>query len=416
MVKVGESIAMNTEELTSVSTLNFIDAVISTYEFPARVLLHDTTLRDGEQHATVLFDKDDKIAIATMLDEMGVHRIEAGMPAVSPEDRSAMLEITKRVQQAQVFALARSRKDDIDQAVQAGVHGVCIEMVVNDVLAAEVFNWDREEALAMLLEASAYAKSQGVYVTVFMIDSTRARVGWLLEFVRRVAAEGHVDSFAVVDTTGSCSPEAIRWLVGQVRGVWSGSLEIHAHNDFGFGAANTLAALAAGVQTAHVCVNGLGERVGNAPLEQVATSLKYLYGQSPGIDLSMLRRVCVEVERRSGVRRADNQPISGNNIYKIQSGIGAYYWSKVWAENPELFYALHPGVVGHDDPMILLGKLSGSANIQYWADKLSLDLHAEDVPSVVERVKTISTAEKRLVAPEELGDIVHAVSERHVPQ
>lgn len=388
-----------------VSKFNFEPDVTSTFDFPRGIELQDTTLRDGEQHATVVFSEDDKLAIAERLDAMGVHRIEAGMPAVSEEDRSAITKIAQRVQNAKVFALVRSRRDDIDHAVACGVDGVQIEMLLNDSLVGDVFGWDRQAALDLMLDSCQYAKSQGLHVASFMIDASRTDLDWIQQYVKAVADAGDVDSFAVVDTAGVCGPEATRWMVEQVRTVWDGSLEIHAHNDLGFGLANTIAALQGGADVAHVSVNGLGERVGNAALEQTAVALRTVYGQDLGLDLSQLRGLSQEVGTRSAVPRAGNQPITGDNIFSMQSGIGIFYFLKLWPIDPRYCYPFLPQLVGHHEPQILLGKLSGAASIEYWAEKLGLEIDTDEIVALLAAVKARSTEEKRLIEPDEIAEL-----------
>jgi methanogen homocitrate synthase len=391
----------------AVSHFNMEPEVTAAFGFPPHIELHDTTLRDGEQHGTAFFSPKDKVAIAAILDEMGVARIEAGMPASSEQDQVAIREIAKNAKRSKVFALVRSRIDDVDKAVELGVRGVCIEMVVNEALAS-IFGWSMDEAIEKLLEACAHAKSQGLFVNAFMIDTTRAKLSWILEFGRRVHEAGMVDSLTVVDTIGGCGPEAMRWLVGQVQQVWPGALEVHAHNDFGLGAATSLAALSSGCSAAHVSMNGLGERSGNAPLEQLAIALEELYGQRLGMNLTMLKKLADEVERRSGVRRAENQPVTGENLYTLQAGVSTYFFLRVWETDPHLMFPIHPDLTGHNQPKVALGKLSGSANVEYWAQHLGLALNPDEVARTVERVKEVAMRESRQVQPDELPALVEA--------
>ncbi|MBV8732321.1 MAG: pyruvate carboxyltransferase, partial [Acidobacteriia bacterium] len=225
-----------------VSPWNFDNAVRSEFHFPQSIQIHDITLRDGEQQTGVIFTKDDKIRIAEGLAEAGVHRIEAGMPVVSPSETAAIKEIVKRNLGPRIFAFSRCMVDDVKRAVDCGVSGVVMEVPSSQHIIQYAYQWPLERAIQLSIESTAYAHEQGLEVVFFPIDFTRADMTWVLDLILRVANEGHMDALALVDTFGVVSPHAMQYLVRQVKARVNKRLEAHFHMDFGMGVANTIMA------------------------------------------------------------------------------------------------------------------------------------------------------------------------------
>src|SRR5712664_419187 len=266
-----------------VSPWNFNSAVNSGFKFAKNIKFHDVTLRDGEQQTGVIFTKDDKIRIAEGLAEAGVHRIEAGMPVVSPSDTAAIKEIVKRNLGPQVFAFSRCMVDDVKRAVDCGVSGVVMEVPSSTHIIELAYKWPLEKAIDLSIESTAYAKSQGLEVVFFPIDFTRSEIKWVLDLILKVATEGHMDALALVDTFGVLAPHAMQFLVRESKKRINKRLEAHFHMDFGLGIANTIMAVAEGVEVIHSTILGLGERAGNIPLEETAMALLTLYGIDTGL-------------------------------------------------------------------------------------------------------------------------------------
>ena len=237
----------------------------SGFKFAKKIKFHDVTLRDGEQQTGVIFTKDDKIRIAEGLAEAGVHRIEAGMPVVSPSDAAAIKEIVKRNLGPKIFAFSRCMVDDVKRAVDCGVKGVVMEVPSSEHIIKYAYKWSLEKAIDLSIESTKYAHEQGLEVVFFPIDFSRAEMNWVLDLILRVANEGHMDALALVDTFGVLSPHSIQYLVRSVKARINKRLEAHFHMDFGMGVANTIMALAEGVEVVHSTVLGLGERAGNVP-------------------------------------------------------------------------------------------------------------------------------------------------------
>ncbi len=206
----------------------------------------------------------------------GLRLIEAGMPAVSPDDKSAIKAIVKEDLDAQIFAFSRCMKGDVDLAVECDVDGVVMEIPASEHIIKHAYQWPLEKAINLPAESTAYAKDHGLYVTFFTIDSTRADLDWWFKILETVASEGHMDALALVDTFGVCNPEAIRYFTKKACERFDKPVEIHSHNDFGLGVANALAAISEGAEVAHTTVNTLGERVGNAALDEVVLGLEAL--------------------------------------------------------------------------------------------------------------------------------------------
>ncbi|MGY8992185.1 MAG: hypothetical protein ACKVHL_11440, partial [Rhodospirillales bacterium] len=240
-----------------VSPWNFEKEVTEQFKFPKEVKIHDITLRDGEQQTGLAFDYDDKIRIAEALAEAGVHRIEAGMPVVSKEDERAITDLVKRDLGPQIFSFARCMKEDIQRSVDTGVNGVVMEVPSSPHIIEYAYKWPLEKAIETSIEATQYAHSQGLEVVFFPIDFTRSEMDWVMDLICRVADEGHMDALALVDTFGVTSPHAMQWFVRKVKERIDARLEAHFHQDFGMGVANTIMAVAEGVEVIHSTVLGV---------------------------------------------------------------------------------------------------------------------------------------------------------------
>jgi isopropylmalate/homocitrate/citramalate synthase len=394
-----------------VSFYNYIDEVRRGTEYPKKVTLHDVTLRDGEQQAGIVFRKDEKIKIAQALDEVGVNRIEAGMPSVTPEDMEAVREISHLGLTAKIFAFARCMKGDVDNALKADVDGIVMEVPSSDHLVKYGYGWSEEKAVQLAVEATKYAHEHGLYVTFFTIDATRASFEVFWRLVGGVASQGHMDSLAIADTFGVLNPESCAYFVKKVKEVTKKPIEIHAHNDFGLGVANTIAAIGAGAVTAHVTVNGMGERSGNASLEEVAAALKMLYGVDTDIRFEKLRKLSTIVQELSGIKMPPQKPLVGNGIFTTESGIIAGWWNRVEElKMPLEVFPFLPETVGHDPVKIMLGKKSGKDSILYRAKKLSLTISEQQVDSILNTIKAESLRKKRTITDDEFLRIVEKIT------
>jgi isopropylmalate/homocitrate/citramalate synthase len=394
-----------------VSPWNFLDEVTKEFSFPDEIKMHDVTLRDGEQQAGVEFDEDDKVRIAEKLAEVGVHRIEAGMPAVSPQDEAAIKEIVKRDLPSEIFAFCRCMVSDVQLAADCGVDGVIVEIPSSRHLIQHAYQWPLERAIEASIKATSFAKEQGLYTTFFTIDATREDMDWLLSLIDKVAAEGHMDALVLVDTMGVASPEALAHYTRVVKSRIDKPLEAHFHNDFGMGVANTIAALSNGASVAHVTVSGMGERSGNASLEDVAVALRVLYDIDLGMKYDKFKELSELLVQMSGHRLPANKSIVGENLFTIESGIVAAWQQICKGDLATEVFPLHWDFLGHAAPEIVLGKGSGRPSIEYWLEKIGKDgdVPQEQVDELLMKVKSKALEVKRLLTEDEFRELADEV-------
>jgi isopropylmalate/homocitrate/citramalate synthase len=395
-----------------VSSWNYLEEVTKDFHPPQKVKIHDITLRDGEQQAGVIFTKDDKIRIAEKLAEVGVHRIEAGMPAVSPRDEAALREIVKRNLKSEIFCFCRCVVDDVKRAADCGVKGIVIEIPASVHLVEQAYKWPLEKAIDLSIKATAFAKEKGLYTVFFTIDGTRTDLKWLLDLVDRVAREGHMDAFTLVDTFGVLSPQAASYFTKKVKERVSKPLEIHFHSDFGLGVANTIMAVLSGAEVIHSTVTGIGERAGNAPMEETVLALLTMYGIDVGIDYSKLNELSKLVQTLSGTQVPSNRPFIGEGAYTIESGIVTGWFKNAFGKNPTTVFPVRPEFVGHDAPKIFMGKKSGADNIEIWTKKLGIQLSEKETLAVLQEVKLKSHDLKRVLNENEFKEIVKKIKAR----
>jgi isopropylmalate/homocitrate/citramalate synthase len=391
-----------------VSPWNFNPAVNGGFKFAKKIEFHDVTLRDGEQQTGVIFTKDDKIRIAEGLAEAGVHRIEAGMPVVSPSDAAAIKEIVKRNLGPQIFAFSRCMVDDVKRAVDCGVKGVVMEVPSSEHIIKYAYKWSLEKAIDLSIESTKYAHEQGLEVVFFPIDFSRAEMNWVLDLITRVANEGHMDALALVDTFGVLAPQAIPYLVRSVKARINKRLEAHFHMDFGMGVANTIIALAEGVDVVHSTVLGLGERAGNVPMEDTAMALLTLYGIDTGLKYDKFYALSKLVAQLSGHAVPTNRQVVGDSLFKIESGIIASWFENCGVENATELFPFRWDVVGQAPVSVVFGKGSGIDSVKWGMRKLGVQFNEEEAMKVVAAIKQFSLDRKRLLTDQEFRDVVDA--------
>ena len=387
-----------------VSPFNLNPEVRKTYQLPPRVQLHDATLRDGEQTPGVVFSVADKVAIAEKLAEVGVDRIEAGMPAVSDQDFQAIKEITKLNLPSKIFTFARAMRADIDKSLECGAHGVVVEVPIGYPKLQWQFKWTWEDVLRKSVDVVNYAKERGLYVLYFPYDTTRAREEDLTNLLTRMMQDAPPDSVGIVDTMGCVLPEAMKYMVRLVKKLTGLPVEAHTHNDFGLGVATELAAVEAGAEVIHCCSNGLGERTGNAALEELITCLHVLYGYETHYKLDKLPELGELVSRLSGLPIAVNKPILGSRNFTRESGIGV----DLVIKEPLAMFGTHPALTGRAGD-IVLGKKSGKASITYTLEQMGLTADDDAVAEMLKLVKDKSIAKRGLVTNEEFREIADKV-------
>lgn len=391
------------------SPWNHDPGVSRDFRFAEQIQIHDVTLRDGEQQAGVEFSADDKLRIAEALADVGVHRIEAGLPAVSPDDEKAVRAIVDAGLSSEIWAFSRCMVDDVKLAVDCGVAGVVMEIPSSRHLIELGYRWTVERAIELSIEATRYAHEQGVKVAFFPIDATRASLEDYLALVERVATEGHMDTLGLVDTFGVLTPHAVETFVNVSRERLDVPLETHFHMDFGMGVANSVIAAAAGAQVIQATVAGLGERAGNAPLEETVMALRTLYDHDCGVDTTKLTSLSRMVCDLAGVAQPSNRPVSGTRTFAVESGIIASWVRNVRDTDITEAMPYDPQMVGQDPPRIVLGKGSGLPNIEEHLQRIGRQADTDQQLDILQRVKTRSLDKGDLLDPEEFAAIVSEV-------
>ena len=392
-----------------ISPWNYLPEVTKNSAFAKNIKIHDVTLRDGEQQTAVVFRREEKVAIAKKLDALGVQRIEAGMPAVSAPDKAAISDIAALGLKAEVFGFARCIPSEVKVVKDCGCKGIVIEIPASDHMIQNGYGWPIERAMKASIETTLAAKEAGLYTVFFTIDATRTELNRFLEIVEMVATEGHMDALTIADTVGGTTPDAIRYVVPKVIERLKKPVEIHCHQDFGLGVANTLAALQVGASVAHTTVTGLGERAGNVPMEDVVMSLLCLYGKDLGIKTENFVEASRFVMELAKVTQPPNRPIVGERLYDVESGIIAG-WVRLCRENNPLEYVpFAPELVGQKPVNIVLGKNSGPPSIQEWCEKLGITATDEQKMAMLMGVKAKSFEKKDLLTADEFKAIADSV-------
>ncbi len=373
-------------------------------KFPAHsgrpVRFYDTTLRDGEQTVGVVLSPQQKLEIALSLDELGVGRIEAGFPRVSPEDAEAFRLILGAKLKAEIWAFSRAVQADVEAVLRLGARATIIEAPTSEI-KLKAYGIERRQVLQRITEAVSFASRNGVTVAFFAVDGTRSD----LQFLKNVclsALQAGAKEIVVVDTVGACGPEAVEFLVAETR-RWIGRsvpLHFHGHNDFGLGTACAIAAVRAGANWIQGTINGMGERAGNADIGEIALALRCLYGVPVELRLEKIRQVSETVRRAAGYELEEWKPAVGNNLFMRESGAVASQF-----HIPEAIEPYAAELVGAKRA-IVLGKKSGLDSIDLKSKELGLEIPPETRSQVLEAVKKKGIQKRGLVTDAEFRQIV----------
>ena len=394
-----------------VSPWNYAPEVAAGLALPKKVQFHDITLRDGEQQAGLCFRKNEKLRIAEALAEAGVDRIEAGMPVVSKQDAEAIKAIVKAKLGPKIFSFARCMVADVKRALDTGVDGIVVEIPCSEHIIKHAYKWPLEKAIELAVEATRFAHDNGLYTVFFPIDASRADMDWFLQTIVRIATEGHMDALALVDTFGGVSPSAMGYLVRTVKERIHVPIETHFHDDFGCGTANTLLGIAAGCEVAHVTVNGIGERCGNASLQEVALALKTMYNTKTNIRFEKLHALSKLLQKICGYSLPTNAPIVGDRVFQIESGIIVSWLRNCGLEHALELFPYHWTLMGQSAPTVLIGKKSGLDTIRHYLELIGRAGDADDdqTMAILVRVKDEALRTKGLLTLSQFQAIVKKV-------
>lgn len=363
------------------------------------IYIVDTTLRDGEQTAGVVFANHEKVTIAQMLSDVGIDQLEVGIPAMGGDEKEAIKSIVKRNLNSSIMAWNRAVISDIQQSIDCGVDAVAISISVSDIHIEHKLKTTRDWVLENMVKSVEFAKKNGLYVSVNGEDASRADIDFLTKFIE-TAKQAGADRFRYCDTVGIMNPFKIKDNISILTSRTNFDIEMHTHNDFGMATANALAGVMGGASHIGVTVNGLGERAGNAALEEVLMALKYVHGYDVNVDTRMFKEVSEYVSKASGRELPAWKAIVGSNMFAHESGIHADGAIK----NPLNYEAFSPSVVGLQR-QIVIGKHSGKASIinKFKEYDIELDKHMADYMLV--KVRELSVMLKRSLFDKELVQI-----------
>ncbi|MGL3104293.1 homocitrate synthase [Bradyrhizobium sp. BR 1432] len=371
-----------------------------------QIVLNDTTLRDGEQAPGVAFTTAEKVSIARVLAKAGITEIEAGTPAMGHEEVSAIRAIVEAGLAATIIGWCRLKTSDVDAAIDSGVSMVNVSVPSSDLQLAAKLGTGRVAALEQLKRVVGYARDRELDVAVGGEDSSRADVDFLVELIAAAKSAG-ARRFRVADTLSVLDPDASFALVSELCATTDLEIEFHGHDDLGLATANTLAAIKAGATHASVTVIGLGERAGNAPLEEVAVALKQLYGCDTGVALSELETVAALVAGAAARAIPLNKAIVGEHVFTHESGIHVDGLRK----DQRSYQALDPRLLGRSNRFVI-GKHSGLSAITALLSELQLSVTKEESRAILARVRKHAIEHKGGVARETVMTIWREVRER----
>jgi methanogen homocitrate synthase len=358
----------------------------------------DVTLRDGEQTPGVTFTGDEKVDIARMLDEVGIEVIEAGFPVVSAGEKEAVKAIVGLGLDAKICCLARAVKGDIDAVLDCDADMAGIFVGTSDLHLRYKHRKTQEEAISCAVEALEYARRHGLIVRFAAEDSTRTDLEFLKRFYR-AGEEAGADYVSIADTVGIMTPATMRFLVGEIRKTVRIPVCVHCHDDLGNAVANTIAAAGAGAYQLHTTVNGIGERAGNASLEEVLMNLLVHHGVDR-YDTMKITDLSKAVQQYSGIRTAKNKAIVGDHAFAHESGIHI----AALLEHDRTYELFSPELVGGRREFIL-GKHSGSKALCYMARQMGYILSEAETNLVLCEIKRLSE-NKQSLRREELRELI----------
>ncbi len=357
----------------------------------------DTTLRDGEQAPGVAFDIQEKIVIAQMLDKAGVTELEVGIPAMGTSVCQEIKRLVALSLRCLLISWCRAVKSDIERAAECGTEGVHISFPVSPILL-QAMGKTPDWVLSRLWATVPRAMEKFRHVYVGAQDAFRADPEFLRAFVQAAAALG-VHRLRIADTVGMARPSQVTQMAKKLMPLArSMQLEFHGHNDLGMATANTVAAMETGISAVSVTVNGIGERAGNAPLEQVVMAADTLNHRSVAVDPRALMGICRFVAKATNRPIPKDRPITGDAVFSHESGIHCAALLK----NPDTYQPFSPEILGRRDVKLVVGRHSGSTMIRYIMKKAGITLDDEKAERLLCAVRAEAARKREFLSTEEL--------------
>ena len=368
-----------------------------------KVRIFDTTLRDGEQTPGVSITPENKLNIAMKLSELGVDIIEAGFPVVSDGEKQGVKKIVKQKLNSEICVLARTAQSDIDSAIDCGVNYVHTFIATSDIHMKYKLKMSREQVLEKAIRAVEYARKHGLKVEFSAEDATRSDRTFLIDVFKAVTNAG-ADRIDIPDTVGYATPEYIRSLIHEIKSKMDTPISVHCHNDFGLAVANSIAGINAGASCAHVTINGLGERAGNASLEEFVMALQCLYSKKHNIKVNLLYEISKFVSNTMGVIVQPNKAIIGENAFGHESGIHTHGI----LSNPLTYEPISPELVGRKR-WLQAGKHAGAHGIRAILSDFGIEPTEEQLHKIIEKQKAVADTGKSITTSQLLsiaGDVM----------
>lgn len=389
-----------------VSPMNFMPEVMPETT-SKKIYIHDVTLRDGEQTCGLNWTEDERVKIAVALNDLGVKSIEVGMPIISDDIVRAVRRLVDMNLEADIVAFCRARYDDIDYAVKAGVKKVIVEHAVNPYTNYYAYKVDTDQLLDRIINSIEYAKSKGLRVTFMGWDVSRGTLDYAKKVYSKVIEKTNPESIVFTDSFGVATPHAVFHVIRELKKL-AGDIpvEFHVHNEFGMAMGAVMAAAYAGVDGIHSSINGLGERTGNVPTEEVAAALEILLNIDTGIKLEKIDEITKMVEEITGIPIPGNKPVTGKRLFWLESGIPVQ--AKTRLEEAGIAAAMTPylpELVGREGIKIVLGGSSGKESVKIYLDELGLPYEEEDLDILVQKVKEEGRKLRRVLTKDEFIQI-----------